>query len=309
MERLTAYATRPQYRRHLAPIVDELSSRGHRISWARNVARLPRGGLVLVASAADAERVARDLVYVEHGAGQTYLDGPHKGYAGSPKLERVRLFLAPNERVEWAWRAAYPQAAVRTVGSAVLDRHLTDRAGNVGMRTSHSDVTIAVTCHWSCGVCPETMPALPHYLDAVDYLARDHHVLGHAHPRIARRMAEVWREIGIRYVADPDEILERASVLVADNTSLMYEAAAIGTPVVALNAPSYRRDVEHGLRFWSHVPGQQVDHPHELRPAVERALRDPRDLQRLRRRAAKYAYAALDGHAAERAADAIEELR
>lgn len=310
---LTAYGTRPQYWRHLEPIVLELERRGHDVARVRTAGRV-RKGRVLVASAADAARFTNhEVIYAEHGAGQTYIEGEPFGYAGSPRLARVVLFLCPNERVELAWRAAYPQAAVRTVGSPVLDAHHRRSSPDTDARsgqssTAESTAIVAVTCHWECGVCPETMPALPYFMAAVEYLARDHEVIGHAHPRIARRMEAAWGEIGIRYVADPDRVLERASVLVADNTSLMYEAAAIDLPVVALNAPSYRRNIEHGLRFWSHVPGQQVDHPHELRPAVDRALRDPRELQRLRHRAARYAYAALDGHAAERAADAIEEL-
>lgn len=301
MEHLTAYATRPQYRRHLAPIVAELGARGHTVEWATRVSAV-RTRVVLVASAADGARFTnRELIYVEHGAGQTYVDGPGFGYAGGPRLANVRLFLAPNERVAAAWLASYPHAAVETVGSAVLDQHVPRNAAPTTAQT-----VVAITGHWRCGVVPETMPALPHFRQVLPEIVGHFDVVGHAHPRIARSMAAEWDRLGVRFEADPDVILRSASVVVADNTSLLYEAAALDIPVVVLNAPWYRRDVEHGLRFWSYPPGLMVDEPENLARNIARALRDPRSAQRLRHRAAAYAYAAVDGRAAERAVDAIE---
>jgi hypothetical protein len=45
----------------------------------------------------------------------------------------------------------------------------------------------------------------------------------------------------------------------------MWEAAALGIPVVVVNASWYRRDIDHGLRFWEYSDiGPNVDHPADL---------------------------------------------
>lgn len=299
---LTAYASKPHYRRHLEPIVAELKRRGHDLEIEARVARA-RAPVVLVASHVDASRYTnRVLIYVEHGAGQTYADGPPQGYAGGPGLERVRLFLCPSERVAQRWRDSYPHAAVETVGSPALDQHAVPR-----YTAEDAAQTVVITSHWRCGVVPETLPALAYFEAALPEIVRLFDVVGHAHPREMSRARRMWERLGVRFEPDPDVVLRTAGLLVADNTSLLYEAAAVGVPTLCLNAPWYRRDVEHGLRFWSYPPGLMVDEPEILARKIARALRDPREARRLRRRAAAYAYAAVDGRAAVRAADAIEE--
>lgn len=325
---IDAYASQPNYWRHLAPIVGELERRGHDVrSWASRLTRPwgPRGrpvdpSLVLCASWVDARRfeTAR-VVYVEHGAGQTYTGVTGEGYAGADALEHVVLFLAPSEHVADRWRARYPQAAVEAVGCPALDRHLKERAGQgevdsdardsaAGVTMSEVQPLVAITSHWRCGVCPETMPALDHFRAALPVLARvsDWKIVGHSHPRAHRMTAQLWAAHDISWESDPDVVLASASLLVADNTSLLYEAAAVGLPVLVLNAPWYRRSVEHGLRFWSHVPGIQCDSPATLLPAIAAALDDPPESQALRARAADYAYARTDGSSTARAVDAIE---
>ena len=119
-------------------------------------------------------------------------------------------------------------------------------------------------------------------------------------------MADRWKQMGVRFEPDIDTVLRTGNLLIADNTSAMFEAAALGMPVLALNRPEYRRNIEHGLRFWSHVPGLQCDEPEQLAAYAMTALLDLPAAQELRARAVAHAYAHVDGKAAEHAARAIE---
>lgn len=311
MPAVDVVAALPHYWRHLSPVVEELEARGVEVrSWAtrhgqtwgdRWTARHARGDLCLVASGMDARLVRdRPTVYLEHGAGQTYGNGEH-GYAGMRGLDHVRLFLAPGEPTAAIWREVYPWAAVEAVGCPALDRHQSRNPdGNPGV--------VAFTFHWNCGVAPESRTAFDHYLsgmpDAIARLRADGwRIVGHGHPRIIRRLERFWTAWNVPTAHDWDDVLATTDVLVGDNTSAMYEAAALDVPVVVLNAPWYRRDIDLPPRFWSYVPGEQVDEADGIPAAVARA---PHADPGLRRRAAAYVYAPCRP-AAARAADAIME--
>jgi len=115
--------------------------------------------------------------------------------------------------------------------------------------------------------------------------------------------------LGIEPVEDFEDVLERADLYMCDNSSTLFEFASVGRPVVVLNAPWYRRHIEHGLRFWEAATvGVQVDHPAELRDAVMQALEDPPEQQAARQAAVRIAYTYTDGQASKRAAQEILEL-
>lgn len=325
---IDAYWSLRHYADHIRPVFDALPPAIRGTAYTPETLRhRDHSRPVIVASYRDAEAVAPSpYVLVEHGAGQTYeADGRSRrnpSYSGGDGHERCLLFLCPSERVAERWRARY-DAPAAVVGSPRLDRW------GQGASTARCCATpaaepgssrhpapapvpiVAVTFHADLAVCPETRTAW-HYYDAfLPRLCADPRwrVVGHGHPRLWPTIRRRWQQLGVAHSPDPDEVLAQADVLVMDNTTLGYDAAALGIPVVCLNIPAYRRDVEHGLRFWSAPPGVQVDHPAELPDAIMRALADPPALRAIRERAALAAYDGLvDGKASERAAAAILEV-
>lgn len=266
---LHRYASRPHYWRHIAAVTADVPpdilgvDYGHRYAQPWATARLAetaparRRGLYVVASLDDARHTApHPIVYVEHGAGQTYTAGarPHPSYAGGrdAALARSELVLVPGVASADRWAIAYPDTPVVAVGCPKIAPWY-DRPGPPA-------TTVAITWHWDCPLVPETRTAFwsyaPYLGDLVGRL-RDAGltVIGHGHPRAPDAVWDAWRRLDVPIVTDEADVFDRAGMLIADNTSLLYEYAALDRPVVVLDAPTYRRDVEHGLRFWSHVPG------------------------------------------------------
>jgi hypothetical protein len=102
-----------------------------------------------------------------------------------------------------------------------------------------------------------------------------------------------------------DVVKAGPSVVVADNPSIQWESLALGIPVVFVNASWYRRDVNHGLRFWEYANcGPHVNHPGEL-AEVAKTVADWAGVYDVRRReVAGLLYGQSEG-SAWRAAEAI----
>lgn len=280
--------------------------------------RRAQGARALVASIGDA-KIARRLGYgdfarLEHGAGQAYLNNRTSGsYAGGPDNQDASLVLVPNTYAADRWQRAYPQARVEMIGSP----HVETLPG----REPGPGPVVAFTWHWPCSVAPETQPALADFASALPLLARRFTLIGHQHPRwqtgrFPGSPRRHYERAGIEFVADFDEVCRRADVLVFDNTSVGFEFAATGRPVVVLNARQYRRSVHHGLRFWEAATvGVQVDPPagrqardaaDRLTDALQRALELRAEDVTAREDALGLVYAHRSG-SAERAAAAIAE--
>lgn len=281
---------------------------------ARTSGRIPSNqqpAWVIVASFGDYQKVGRrPAVMVEHGAGQCYgadegLLGHSPYYSGGAKRQRVGLFLCPSERVAARNRRQYPETPCIAAGSPRLDRF------HVTLPLVRQAVpTVAITFHWNANLCAETRWAYPHFRSAVSELAARQDelgikLIGHGHPRAWRVLKRFWDELGIESVQHAEEVFERADCLVADNTSLIYEMASLDRPVVVLNAPWYRRDINHGIRFWEYADvGIQCDEPDQLIDAVICTLSEDPQAQR-RREISEAMYFALDGKATERSVEAL----
>jgi hypothetical protein len=335
-----AYVSHPHLADHLAPVWRALEDglRGRFIAAHRSVVAHLRerhgidaewavphfpGGPVLVASYADYTQVypGRRVAYLEHGAGQTYGDGLdwHPSYSGGTNRQRVASFLTLNPTTAEREQARYPEASVVVVGSPRLDE-LESRVRQILARVYAEKNTLETTgrypfrpvvaCawHWNTRIVPETRTAWPAWRHTFADLARNGYtVLGHGHPRIWKELRPWCERHGIEPVADSAELLARADVLCFDNSSIGYEAAALGVPVVALNAPWYRRDVHHGLRFWDLVPGPQADVPDMVMDAIATSMSDEWALERARIASLVYP-SSTRGNAARLAADACAAL-
>jgi len=240
---------------------------------------------VVVASWGDYKRAVKmgyaSIAYLEHGAGQSYGGDrrtvDHPGYSGGRGHIGDGLYLVPNEYSAARWRAAYPRATVVVVGSpkvAALPRKERD-----------GEPVVAVSFHWPCGVSPETRSAFSAYRPALAALGARYHTIGHAHPRWGRdtTLRQAYERAGIEWVEDFAEVCRRADVYACDNSSTIFEFAATGRPVVLLNGPVYRKDIDHGGRFWDWATvGVQCDSPDDLVSAVAEAVADS-DEQRAER--------------------------
>ena len=252
-------------------------------------------------------RIARPLAFLEHGAGQTYVGSTSPSYAGGSRRQSIGLYLAPGPRVARANAAAYPHSTTAVVGCPKLD------AAHLAERPANARPVVAVSFHWDAvQVAPEAISAFEHYRAELERLAaltpeaRGFDLIGHGHPKRWREIAPWWESIGVEPVQHFAEVIDRADVFAVDNSSTLYEFASLDRPVVVLNAPWYRPNVNHGLRFWSHsTVGVQVNDGAELVDRIERALEDPPVIADERRRIVADVYALCDGRAAERAVDAL----
>lgn len=306
-----AYCSLAGYADHLRPVLQALPDdrRGH-LYADRNLRReLPDAILngyapnsdapLLVAGFQDLVKSTRPKVFVSHGAGQTYAGLDSASYDGGPGRDMAGLFLCPNERSLQRNLDRYPGASGCAVGCPKVDRWM-DVPGP-------GDGTIAVTFHWPCTAAPpESGWAFQSWRGLIGELAKVRRVVGHGHPRARYLLENYWAAIGVEAVWDPEELLGRADVLIFDNTSLGYEWAAAGRPVVAINDADWRPEIRHGLRFWDQIPGPNVwprDGLDGLLEAVDKAGMD--EWGDRRREVAEGVYGALDGRASERAAAAV----
>jgi hypothetical protein len=248
-------------------------------------------------------------VFWNHGVGQTYFsvndNAMFSSYSGGKFRDRTVMFIGPSHRDAELSRAAYPGTPCYAIGVPYLDQF-------VG-KPRPKDGPVVYSAHADIFAVPETRSAFNWIKNAVHDLQQNtpYKLVGHCHPRVRRKMEPWFRKVGIPYEPDWWKILETASCYIIDNSSSGYEIAALGVPTVWLNPPWYRRDIEHGLRFWSHVPGVEVDDPSELEVATKTALIDGTDLRKKREDAVMAAYSdatgnlLIDGHATERGVEAL----
>lgn len=243
-------------------------------------------------------------VLMEHGIGQTYED--YSGYyAGGPYRELVDLFLCPNIQTKLANEQVYLDIPAEVVGTPSMDywHRLVDSSHPAKVEREGG---FTISFHWQpkSGV-PEMGSAVTHYSrifsDIQSYFGN---VSGHGHPRIEDQLRRIYGVSGIPW-RNYSDVLRTTEVYICDNSSTMYEFASLDLPVVVLNAPWMRRDVNQGLRFWDFADvGIQVDEPEQLALAIEVAMIDPPEVQERRREITDWLYP-YRGYAADKAAKVL----
>lgn len=221
---------------------------------------------------ASRNRGGRPYMLMEHGVGIVF--PKFSGYAGGLGMRRyVSLFLSPNETIAKKTLATFPTAFQRVVGTPKLDEWAIPRKPNKALEKTHKPV-IAISFHWDGkAVAPEAGNAYAHYKDIVPELSKYYHVLGHGHPRIIDQFAPIWESHGFEVVRDFREVMARADLYINDCSSTLYEFLVTGRPVLILNAPWFRRNINYGIRFWDYTDiGFQVEKPEELLERIKVAL-------------------------------------
>lgn len=287
---IDVWCTLDHYSAHLAPLWEALP-REARGSWY-NTNDDPEGGdVILVGAWRDVNWISArytKTALVEHGIGQTYSDSSgHPGYPGGIRAP-YDLLLAPGPHVQ-----DYSARETAYIGCPKIERWR-------GSDPSRSRA--AVSFHWDCGVSPEAGSSFWEYLPFLERQAA--HIPGgllvHAHPRIQFDVFEqVWGMPNVEVCPEFDRVMEEAAVYACDNSSTLFEFAALDRPVVVINGARYRRGVDHGKRFWEWADiGEQISHPEDLARALLANSDDPHAERRREIIAACYQGNTADGVAA-----------
>jgi len=322
-------ATRPHFVDHIAPVWRHLENRGGfyvpevLLDYAKTKVpeavgvkpvgrsdklniRPPEKNVYFTCAYGDLEKgmitdLKRVFIFMEHGVGLVFPGNPH--YAGSVGLRRrVHFFLAPNQNIHDKTWTTFPEAPQAIVGTPKMDNVPTD------MPINRDDPLIIISFHWDGRkVAREAANAYPHFREILPEIAKRYHLAGHAHPRIANYFERVYNELGIEFIRDFDEVMRRGDLYLNDASSTAYEFGVTGKPVILLNSPGYRRNINFGIRFWQYTDWAiQVDEPGQLISAIEQTLHKPSHEQKQKQMVADlYPY---HGQSAKRAADQINRF-
>lgn len=307
--RVDLVASMPHYESHLRPIWEALPDevKGDIRTGTDAGHTPPRNHVCLVASWKDMHllRGLTKFIYVEHGAGQSYggdeksAHWPDYSASGGYRHMDVLGYICPSERVAKLWK--HPNVAV--VGSPKLDRFLANTVDPV-------EKTYSFTFHWPCKVAPEADTAYWHYASSMERIVDNFKDQGwtgyyHVHPKWDGTLDRPLAQMGLLPLVGDDALLV-PEVVFCDNSSLAFEAAALDRIIGWLNCPEYRRDVNHGLRFWDAAfPSISFDDPQQLLDLPLDVWAYSQHTSERSWDAAMMAYSHIDEFAADRAVDSI----
>lgn len=312
---VTFYASRDQYFNHVNAVREAYFAHTgmptFSVFGSKNLDYIT-DNLVVVASRKDARALAKfpdvKVVLMQHGAGQNYGHAERTRDWAEPN-ENVALYLAPNERTANRNRDIFPNATIKVVSSPWVEKLWEIRTGKRGGEVPLPD-TLVFTWHWNGSITPEAGSAHHHFKSEILDVAKKvwpGPIVGTAHPRMMRYIEGWYGNNGIKVVEDFAKLIPRMKVLVADNTSAIWEACALDIPVVLMHSPYYRRNVSLWPRFYAHADiGYQIEDAMSLETALQDGYYDTGFVKE-RKKATDAIYGDFHG-AGVRAANAIDNL-
>lgn len=288
--KIHGYASESHYRDHVAAVWNALDPESQGVFLHHDLLTLQKTrpnkttdpndwwlvSSVQDASALKALRRETQVILLEHGVGQTYINASGPGCIGTDRAKIVDTFWMPNSR------AAQIQSACCSKPVHVIYPHRLDVLRDLReahKRPNEKPVVVFSFHHHQIGGCPEQRSTYGDWLGEIETLLHrdDFTVVGHAHPR-EQELVRRWRKMGVPVIERFDEVVQVADVYVCDNSSTIYESAALGIPVVVLHGYSYRPAVKHGLRFYQYanvgliVSARNEDPAKQLLEAIQRTL-------------------------------------
>lgn len=276
------YASLWHYWDHLSPIKDKLTEFGvvcHDISRKDLKKKSSFDFPVITAGYGDLRKVYpyfKEIIYIEHGSGLTY-DVNHPAYAGAKTYrDKVILRLLPNKFAYAKEIQSNPSLRCRIVGMPRLDKW-----HNFPFQKNEK-LTICFSTHWDCGICSETRSCFNFYKKELRDIPSEFKYLGHSHPRSQSKIKPFFANRGIEFVESFEDVIERADIYAIDNSSTLFEFAAVKGPVIVMNCRHYKKKHKHNPRFFSHSDIGVNSEPGELNKAIYKAVEDSKE-QRERR--------------------------
>lgn len=246
----------------------------------------------------------RQIFMMEHGTGHAFGTSAYPNGPGDRDV--VSLFLPPNQYTANKIHEARSTLCV-PIGTPKLDwvvnfnETITRRAKPLVCISFHHGTKNRKP--------PEASSAFEHYKDCIKALK--HHpefdLVAHGHPLSRVRDIPFYDSIGVQFIHDFDTVMRTVDIYVNDLSSTLYEFITTGKPVVVMNAPWFRRNVHHGLRFWDYSDvGLHANEPDELLPAILETIHNPQIRGQERTDAVVNLFPYL-GHSAQKAAEVIRE--
>jgi hypothetical protein len=206
------------------------------------------------------------MINMEHGIGHGFGTAAYPN--GPGRRDAIDLCLYPN-RYTADKALAVRQNEYEIIGTPKMDAMVT--TGSWAASTK----TICISFHWGNPGQnpPESGTAFEHYKKIIPVLNKKYTLIAHGHPLARDHQKPIYRDMGVEFVDDFMDVCRRASIYINDLSSTMYEFLCTGKPVVVLNAPWFRREVNWGIRFWDYSDvGINVEDPGQLFDAIDQTF-------------------------------------